>query len=302
MMVFEGVVIEMSKYNKVALRPLFSVTHIIEIQYRAFPKESNIGGGGIHDFWRLFYVDRGSINFSMPDGTTVTLATGEGIFLAPGTAVTTSRSTTQNVNLLTLFFLCPALEESFNKKRFTFDAFERTILASLIQTGRLDFERHSNDPKGPKGQKPKADAPEDTLPFVKASIEYLLLSLHRKKNAKKVESKLPTLKNNLSINMAVEFMYRNTDKKLTVGDIAAHVKMSESNFQSIFRKHTHQSVIEYFHALKIEQAKVLIRQKNHTQSEIAVALGYSTESYFCRHFKQKTGMTPSEYAKLIYYG
>ena len=102
--------------------------------------------------------------------------------------------------------------------------------------------------------------------------------------------------------MAIEFMYRNADKKLTVRDIATHVKMSEPNFRAIFKKHTSESVMEYFHELKIEHAKMLIRQNIYTQGEIASALNYSSVSYFCRHFKQKTGMTPTEYARLIYYG
>lgn len=292
----------MSDYNKVALKPLFNVTHIIEILYRAFPKESYIGGGGSFDFWRLYYVDRGSVEFCRPDGTVLTVCAGEGILFAPSVTYENSHSGTQNTNLLSLFFVCPQLEASFSQKQFSFDTFERTLLSSLIQTGRLDFERHSNDPKGPKGQRPKADAPKDTLPFVKASIEYLLLSLHRKKKSKQVQSKLPAQQSNLLVSMAIEFMYRNVDKKLTVRDIAAHVKMSESNFRSIFKKHTHQSVIEYFHMLKIEQAKILIRQGIYTQSELAAALGYSSESYFCRHFKQKTDMTPTEYARLVYYG
>lgn len=292
----------MATYNKVALKTTFSVTHIIEIFYRALPKESRIGGGGMYDFWRLYYVDRGNVDFYLADGTIVTIQAGQGIFFAPNLPFSHAKTTMKNANLLSLFFICPKLDDAFHKKTYSFDTFERTILSNLILTGRTDFERHSNHPDGPKGQKPKADAPADTLPFVKASTEHLLLLLQRKKTPKPESAKLPAQNNNLLVNMAIEFMYRNADKKLTVRDIATHVKMSEPNFRAIFKKHTSESVMEYFHELKIEHAKMLIRQNIYTQGEIASALNYSSVSYFCRHFKQKTGMTPTEYARLIYYG
>ena len=52
----------------------------------------------------------------------------------------------------------------------------------------------------------------------------------------------------------------------------------------------------YFKNLKIDEAKIMIREGEYNFTEIAHRLGYSSIHYFSRHFKKATGMTPSEYA------
>ena len=58
-------------------------------------------------------------------------------------------------------------------------------------------------------------------------------------------------------------------------------------------------VIEYFRNLKVEQAKILIREGNYNFTEISELLGYSSIHYFSRHFKQATGFSPTDYARSI---
>jgi len=290
-------------YNEVELKEYFPVTHIIELLYRGLPKQHSKESKPSADFWRLYYVERGQACFHTLDGNSVTVGTGEGVFFAPERGFRSLEILSERANLFTVFFRCPTLDkDAFHQKKHKFNTTERMILSSLITTSHMYFERHSNLPDGPKGSKPKADAPPYLLHTVKASIEYLLLLIYQNKDKREKHEKTPAHQTNLLVNMATEYMYRNIDKKLMVREIAAHVKMSESNFRAVFKKHTKQSVLDYFHMLKIEQAKLMIRKNIYTQGEIAAQLGYSTESYFCRHFKQKTGMTPSEYSRLVYYG
>ncbi len=290
-------------YNEVELKEYFPVTHIIELLYRGLPKQHGKESKPSADFWRLYYVERGQACFHTLDGNSVTVGTGDGIFFAPGRGFRSLDILSERVNLFTVFFRCTMPDEdAFPKREHKFNTAERMILSSLITASHMYFERHSNLPDGPKGSKPKADAPPYLLHTVKASLEYLLLLIYQNKDKREKHEKTPAHQTNLLVNMATEYMYRNIDKKLMVSEIAAHVKMSESNFRAVFKKHTKQSVLDYFHMLKIEQAKLMIRKNIYTQGEIATQLGYSTESYFCRHFKQKTGMTPSEYSRLVYYG
>ena len=51
--------------------------------------------------------------------------------------------------------------------------------------------------------------------------------------------------------------------------------------------------------LKIDTAKQLMREGNYNITQIADYLGYASVHYFSRHFKQVTGMTPSEYTLSI---
>ena len=51
--------------------------------------------------------------------------------------------------------------------------------------------------------------------------------------------------------------------------------------------------------IKIKEAKKLIREKNHSVTEIADMLGYSSIHIFSRAFKKAVGMSPTDYSKGI---
>jgi YesN/AraC family two-component response regulator len=59
------------------------------------------------------------------------------------------------------------------------------------------------------------------------------------------------------------------------------------------------SVMEYFTMLKIEEAKLLIREGDYNFTQISRILGYQSVHYFSRLFKKKTDMTLSEYASSV---
>ncbi|WP_425060114.1 helix-turn-helix transcriptional regulator [Sporomusa carbonis] len=51
--------------------------------------------------------------------------------------------------------------------------------------------------------------------------------------------------------------------------------------------------------VRIDRAKLLLRNPEQTVVRVAAAAGYQDASYFCRFFRQEAGMTPNQYrAKL----
>ena len=56
---------------------------------------------------------------------------------------------------------------------------------------------------------------------------------------------------------------------------------------------------EYIRRIKLQESKQMIREGNMNFSEIANALQYSTIHHFSRQFKEKFGITPTEYAKSV---
>ena len=56
-------------------------------------------------------------------------------------------------------------------------------------------------------------------------------------------------------------------------------------------------VNDYSSHLRIDAAKILIREQNFSFSQIAARLGYSSLSYFTRQFGRISGMSPTEYRK-----
>jgi ABC-type sugar transport system substrate-binding protein/DNA-binding response OmpR family regulator/nitrogen-specific signal transduction histidine kinase len=55
------------------------------------------------------------------------------------------------------------------------------------------------------------------------------------------------------------------------------------------------SVSDHLHNLRLEKSKTLLKKTNQNISEIAYAVGFSSPNYFSTSFKNKFGVTPSEY-------
>ena len=84
-------------------------------------------------------------------------------------------------------------------------------------------------------------------------------------------------------------------------DVAEEIKKSgysSDYFRRCFKEVTGQTPLEYLTALRITQAKKLLRATPPQSVEsIAVGCGYSDEFYFSRVFSKKTGRSPRAYRK-----
>ena len=64
-----------------------------------------------------------------------------------------------------------------------------------------------------------------------------------------------------------------------------------------FKNEMNQTPMEYLTDIRIEESKVLLSTTNYSMSQIASIVGFSTQAYFSKQFKQKIGMTPLAYRK-----
>lgn len=90
-------------------------------------------------------------------------------------------------------------------------------------------------------------------------------------------------------------MYKQIDETICLEDIAEEFGVSYSKFRADFKKQTGTSPLQYFLLLKIEKSKEMLTQTNKSQKEIAYSLGFESDYYFNRLFKQKVGITPRQY-------
>ena len=76
-------------------------------------------------------------------------------------------------------------------------------------------------------------------------------------------------------------------------------EVSTSYLTALFHKNLQISPGEYIRRSKLQESKQMIREGNMNFTEIAQTLQYSTIHHFSRQFKEKFGVTPSQYAKSI---
>lgn len=100
-----------------------------------------------------------------------------------------------------------------------------------------------------------------------------------------------------TIAMAISLMLENTDRKLSLKELAQNVKLSPSHFSRLFQNQTGHSPIDYFIQLKIQRSCRLLDNPNLTIAEVARATGFEDQFYFSRQFRKTMNMSPLKYRK-----
>lgn len=103
---------------------------------------------------------------------------------------------------------------------------------------------------------------------------------------------------NSMVSRAKSLMYQNIYKSIDLVKIASKLGVSYSKFRMDFKKQTGVSPLQYYLLLKIEKSKELLLNTDKNQKEIAFELGFESDYYFNRLFKQKTGLAPGQFRNI----
>ena len=138
--------------------------------------------------------------------------------------------------------------------------------------------------------------------IILAQLSLLLLTLLREDAApsgRKLQGANVIHSENEIIRLAQQYITNHIREKLTVPMVARQVDVSPSYLTVLFHKNLQISPGEYIRRIKLQESKQMIRENNLNFTEIASALQYSTVHHFSRQFKEKFGITPTEYAKSV---
>lgn len=93
----------------------------------------------------------------------------------------------------------------------------------------------------------------------------------------------------------IENNYNNPN--LTNAELAKQCNISEVYFRKIFAKCYKTTPKQYIVNIRISKAKQLLAENSLKINAIAESCGFSNQYHFCRVFKEKTGLTPTEYIR-----
>lgn len=102
---------------------------------------------------------------------------------------------------------------------------------------------------------------------------------------------------NRALMKSVEYIHKNYDKNLSVSMLAKTEHISVSHYRAIFKDRLGVSPIEYITNLRLNVACHYLSNTTYSIAEISQKTGYSDPLYFSRIFKEKIGVTASEYRK-----
>lgn len=87
------------------------------------------------------------------------------------------------------------------------------------------------------------------------------------------------------------------NQERNVGFYADKLCVTPKYLSATVRQVTGYSVLEWIHSVLLLNSKMLLKNTSKTISEICDELNVSNDSFFCRFFKEQTGMSPLQYRK-----
>ena len=83
-----------------------------------------------------------------------------------------------------------------------------------------------------------------------------------------------------------------------IAELAARLEVSQEYLTRCFCKYTGITPGKYLTQVRIENAKLLLRQGQHSIQFVSDASGFANANYFARVFRASVGMNPRDYARM----
>ncbi len=255
-----------------------------------------------HDFWEMVYVDSGKV-LAITDGNSCTLSQGEIIFHEPGEIHAHISDTETPNNMLVIAFSAKGDSmDFFRKKTFATKKTARTLLSLFIDEAKNalgDIPREYSD----KSDLDFSGAKFGSMQLLSCYFTELLISLIRENsdfdNRIIATEKSRAIAQSSICELVTEYMNENLYSNLTLTDICTHFMIGKSRLSYIFKANSGKSIMEGYTALKIAEAKRLLRTEKYTVSQVSDILGYSCIHSFSRGFKKAVGISPMAYKNRI---
>jgi two-component system response regulator YesN len=102
---------------------------------------------------------------------------------------------------------------------------------------------------------------------------------------------------NTHVARALDYIRRDFAKPLTLADAAREVGLSPYRIAHLIKNHTGKTFIQILHEIRIQRARTLLEETDQPCTEIAYEVGFGDQSYFIKHFRRLTGITPARYRR-----
>jgi AraC family transcriptional regulator len=101
--------------------------------------------------------------------------------------------------------------------------------------------------------------------------------------------------NNDRISYVIKFIRENLTEDLSIDILSEKAYMSESNFYRTFKHELGSSPNDFIIEERLKVAESLLRNPRMSVKEAYLASGFNSFSYFCRIFKKKKNLSPTEF-------
>lgn len=103
--------------------------------------------------------------------------------------------------------------------------------------------------------------------------------------------------NDEDIQEVVSYIHRNLQNDLNIEILAQYCGLSTSRLEAKFKEQIGVTPHAYINALKVDSAKIYLKDPNRSITEIAFLFNFSSSNHFAAVFKKHTGFTPTQFRK-----
>ena len=128
-------------------------------------------------------------------------------------------------------------------------------------------------------------------------LEILLRRLVRNKDLSLSAATATSTKSNRECELVRRYIDNHFKENLRLDDLAALAHINKYYLSHTFQKEFGISPISYLISRRIQESRYLLSDTDHTLSQIAHILGFSSLSYFSQSFRRMEGISPMEYRR-----
>ncbi len=86
-----------------------------------------------------------------------------------------------------------------------------------------------------------------------------------------------------------------SEQDFSLENISKHLSYNKKYISSVFKKYMGMGIVDYLNTIRIQNACTMMEQGFTSVNDIAHRCGYASSQYFSKNFKNKMGITPSQY-------
>ncbi|NRS51240.1 AraC family transcriptional regulator [Brevibacillus sp. HB2.2] len=101
-----------------------------------------------------------------------------------------------------------------------------------------------------------------------------------------------------AVERSIEYVEKHYQEPLTVDQLAQEANVPRWRYTQLFKEMTGEIPLDYMNQLRINRAKQLLLMTGDRINEIAQNVGFNSEYYFSRRFKQRVGLAPGKYRNI----
>lgn len=287
------------EYEKTTLKKEITVDDIVTVHYFEYTKDFAFSGE-MHDFWEMVYIDKGEAIITA-DAKDFTMSAGQLYIHKPMEYHNIRCNGVSAPNSVIVSFVCrDDVLYSVSGKIIDCGEKLKNFLAGIIAEAQQAFSSPMDDFYTSRLQR-KQEQRFACEQMIKLNLELMLIRLVRH-NRDEGDKDIPIRRagsDDALMAQICSFLETNVEKSIRFEDICRRFSLSSSALKALFRRKMGHGAMDYFNRCRVNRAKLLIREGNMNFAQISEKLGYSSQHYFSRQFRNLSGMSPTEYADSV---